>query len=136
MKGRSKKFHFTVCKPQIQVAAADVQHLPKLYPYGVWYYKDLDEQARAFITDKLTTYVGSMEVVGVSAHNGKGKQWGLILLRYPGTEGWSIAAQFGHTKLWRLFWAVRLWMAHQAVWCTYTNREFDRPRRLDSLSHA
>lgn len=130
------------CDPPRCVPAGDLETIGKLYPYDIWYYRDLNAEARAFLTREFSTLPHDTEVIGISNHNGCGFQWGIILLRRPREENWGLVAQFGHgvripfthwTMDWQRFWPIRLAAMRHARWISYRNHHVKEPRSLYKL---
>ncbi|HEY4489397.1 MAG TPA: hypothetical protein VJA87_02855 [Candidatus Paceibacterota bacterium] len=76
--------------------------IEKMYPYEIIYYGDLRSKLMTFLADEFADADGDTEIINLSQHNGRGRQWGIILLRFPGEDDWELAAQFGH-HIWQRF---------------------------------
>ncbi len=115
----------------IVLTKRELPALGEIYPHELFSYINLGEAARSFLDKNFSVWTPYMEVVGITNHNGHGRQWGIILFHYPNSEEWKIVAQFGHwpgelrPRIWFARWLARF-LQHRCY-------AFNRPRRLDEF---
>ncbi len=129
------------CKSPRSIPADDLHIIGEMYPYNSLSYTDLGEETRAFLVDIAAPKDSC--VAAISAHNGLGRQWGIVLLRQPNKPDWQLVGQFGHgvripytTRCidWSYFWAVRLRLMRMQIWRNrFENNTLLHPQRLEIL---
>jgi hypothetical protein len=83
------------CIPSRWIPAADLKTIGQMYPYGTLGYRDLCRETKVFLAEKFAQ-ANDAQVIAISGHNGRGRQWGIILLQYANESDWHLVGQFGH----------------------------------------
>lgn len=73
-----------------------LQIINRMYPYGVQYYGDLRKETQEFLRREFPNLPEETRIFASTEHNGRGRQWGVILLCKPGESVWQLVGHFGH----------------------------------------
>jgi hypothetical protein len=69
----------------------------QVYPYELFQYYELGRDAKRFLRMRCAEFDEKSRVVGLSNHNGHGRQWGVILKSdRPNPSDWYVVAHCGH----------------------------------------
>ena len=90
------------CSPSVVVDSDQLRAIGEMYPYDTLGYRDVGAMTRAFLENQCADFPPDTLVVTISQHNGRGYQWGVVLLQYPFWKAeWHLFGQFGHER-----WAI------------------------------
>jgi hypothetical protein len=78
------------------ISSAQLEVIGMMYPYSICYYGDLRPKLIWFLITTFPTIDRDTKIIELSEHNGRGRQWGIVLLQRPGEITWELVGQFGH----------------------------------------
>ena len=87
-----------------RISPSQLEVIGKMYPYDILCYNDLRPHLVSFLADAFPDADGETKIIDISEHNGRGRQWGIVLLQFPGRDDWELVGHFGHRPWLRPIW--------------------------------
>lgn len=79
----------------VRIASEDISVIDRMYPYTIVDYNSLRPLLMQFLREHFDGLSPKAQVLAISQHNGRGKQWGVVVLQRPEDDGWEIVGRFG-----------------------------------------
>jgi hypothetical protein len=85
---------YTPC--EFVIKDEDLPLIHRMYPYSTMQYRRLELPTLKFLLEHLPHLPAHARIFATSEHNGRGKQWGVVLVRLPDAP-WRLVGHFGHS---------------------------------------
>jgi hypothetical protein len=91
----------------LKIHPQQLEVICKMYPYGSLDHRDIRAESVSFLASEFPNVPGDTELIAVRQHNGRGYQWGIMLLHLPGDSLWTLVGEFGHGSIPYKSWYVQ-----------------------------
>ena len=97
---------FTKLNTPIKLDESELEALAQLYPYSMFNYTELREEACTFLNERIPCKPQS-HIVGITNHNGRGRQWGVLCMREAVNVPWQLIVHCGHRPF-GFWWQMKI----------------------------